>query len=303
MLGGGYMGITVVGSISVDYLINLGNKFPCPGETMFAETLMIEPGGKGANQAVAISRLGGNVKMIGAVGDDEFSQDIFYNFRRNGVDTRCITIVDGVHSGSAFISIAGGENIISYVPGANEKVSADLLEAYNKKIIQSSFIVIQNEISVEANKYICDVAKEAGIPVLYDPAPFVEGAEFLLELVDYITPNENEAKKLFPGKDLEEIATLYPQKMVITLGEKGVLFHNGEKIERIPAVYVEDVVDSTGAGDTFTGALAFYLDQSYQLEEAIKFGQLASSFAVQKKGAQSGMPYLSDINKKHIILE
>ncbi len=288
--------IVVVGSIAMD-LVTITERVPETGETVFGEAFSMVPGGKGANQAVAIGRLAPQqVSMIGAVGQDAFGKSILDNFIAQGV------LVDEVGTvpettGVAQITLFEKDNRIIVIPGANKTVLTDTWTSEWETIKASQLVVLQNEIPHESNMEIAKYCQKNGIKVLYNPGPSRETDFQMLPFVGVITPNEHESRMLLPSLSLEEALAKYPNKLIVTLGAEGVLFHNGQNIERVSAIKAE-VVDTTGAGDTFNGAFGFAVTSGLSVKEAIQFATIASHLSVQKFGAQGGMPTLEAI-KEH----
>ncbi len=267
------------------------------GETVFGQDFSMVPGGKGANQAVAIARLAKNdrVIMIGKVGQDEFAEVIKKNFAANHVIFDKVGTVSQT-TGIAQITLYDGDNRIIIVPGANNQVKTDEWKRTEEwqEIASSDLVVLQNEIPHETNLEIAHFCWAHQIKVLYNPAPARETDLEMLDFVDYVTPNEHECKELFPDLSLEEALARYPRKLIVTQGVRGVTFHDGNVIQLIPAIKAK-VVDTTGAGDTFNGAFAYALTQKLSLESAVKFAVIASHLSVQKFGAQGGMPTLEEV--------
>ncbi|MBZ6527629.1 ribokinase [Aerococcaceae bacterium DSM 111021] len=287
--------IGVVGSISTDFVAE-ANRRPEQGETVFGASFETSFGGKGANQAVASARLGAETVMFGAVGEDEFAQRLIDNLNNEGIDTGAVQQVSGVPSGSAIITLVEGDNSIIYVAGANDKVKPSDID---KEIVAGlDMVLVQNETPVSTIEHLIDVCHEVQTPIIVNPAPAREMSETYIKKVTYLTPNESEFKMLFPGESLESILKRYPNKLIVTLGSEGAVFFDGTNIQQIPAVDVSDIVDTTGAGDTFNGALAFAVASGLDLVDAVRFANLAGSLSITKKGAQAGMPTL-DVLELH----
>lgn len=285
--------IGVIGSISTDFVVTT-NKVPNQGETVYGQAFETTFGGKGANQAVAAARLGGQVKMFGCVGSDQFGVDTKENLQANGVNTDAVKVIADTTTGSAHITVFEGDNAIVYVPGANLEVTVDYLKSVETDLLACDYFVIQNEIPIPSIEYLIELAEANQIRVTYDPAPFVEIAPSYLEKVAYLLPNESEAKAMFGDVARKDLVAKYPNQLIITLGSDGVLYHDGEKVNDIDAIK-GDVVDTTGAGDTFSGAFTVALSKGNKIAEAISFASLAGSLSVQKFGAQGGMPNLEEM--------
>lgn len=292
--------ITVIGSISMD-LVTTTKQIPKSGETVFGEKFTMVPGGKGANQAVAISKLAaGEVALLGAVGEDAFGKDLISNLKSNFVFSDNVGTVP-YPTGISQITIYDNDNRIVIVPGANNKVDTTNWAKEWEIIKNSRLVILQNEIPHKVNMKIAKFCKKHKIQLLYNPAPARKTDLEMLDFVDYITPNEHEFKDIFPNKSLEEGLKSYPNKLIITLGVKGVAFYDGTKIQHVSAIPA-DVVDTTGAGDTFNGAFGFAITRALSIKEAIEFAVIASHLSVQKFGAQGGMPTLREI-KEHYKYE
>ncbi|MGX2961319.1 ribokinase [Peribacillus sp. JNUCC 23] len=280
--------ITVIGSSSMDLVVT-AQKRPDKGETILGESFKTVPGGKGANQAVAASRLGAEVTMIGRVGDDDFGKEIIKNFSKNNVLTQCVERVTDMESGTAHITLAEGDNSIIVVKGANDMVTAEYIEQKLEVIRESDIVLIQQEIPEETVEYVSETCHSLGIPLLLNPAPARPLSQKVIERATYITPNELEAAVLFGSDDIHAALKQYPNKVFITEGKNGVRYHDGEKEVLIPSYQVE-VVDTTGAGDTFNAAFAVALAEGKGFSDSVRFANRAASLSVTKFGAQGGMP-------------
>lgn len=288
--------IGVIGSISTDFVVTT-NRVPKQGETVYGQAFETTFGGKGANQAVAAARLGGQVQMFGCVGGDQFGQETKANLARNGVDVTAVKTIADTTTGSAHITVFEGDNAIVYVPGANQEVTVDYLKSVEADLLACTYFVIQNEIPMPSIQYLIDLADAHDIKVTYDPAPFIEIDKGYLEKVDYLLPNETEAQEMFGDQDVDALLGKYPAQLLITMGGEGIRYHDGEAAVHVPAIKGE-VVDTTGAGDTFSGAFTVALSKGNSLADAIQFASIAGSLSVQKFGAQGGMPTL-DALKAH----
>lgn len=285
--------IGVIGSISTDFVVTT-NRVPKQGETVYGQAFETTFGGKGANQAVAAARLGGQVKMFGCVGGDQFGEETKANLAENGVDVSSVKPIENTTTGSAHITVFEGDNAIVYVPGANQQVTVDYLKSVEADLLACTYFVIQNEIPMPSIQYLIDLADAHDIKVTYDPAPFIEIAPMYLEKVDYLLPNETEAKEMFGDVNFDELLAQYPAQLLITMGGDGVRYHDGEVAKHLPAIK-GNVVDTTGAGDTFSGAFTVALSKGNSLTDAIQFASIAGSLSVQKFGAQGGMPTLDEL--------
>lgn len=278
--------ITVIGSINMDLVVS-ADQSPDQGETLLGNDFQMIPGGKGANQAVAAARLGADVTLIGCVGDDAFGEAALLNLQAEGVDTSCIEQVKNTPTGIANILITGGDNRIIVVPGANNAVTGERVIGYEDVINRSDLIMMQLEIPVKTVTFVCGYAEDLGIPVLLNPAPVQRISAKALESVSWLTPNESEEKAL-------KVTPALRDKLIVTMGKQGVRFFKDGKQSDVPGYHV-DVVDTTGAGDTFNGALAVQVASGEALKDAICFANAAAALSVTKFGAQAGMPSKKDV--------
>lgn len=287
--------IMVIGSISTDFNV-LTDKRPTVGETVRGTSFTTSFGGKGANQAVAAARLGAEVTMVGTVGSDEFGTMLIDNLKENGISSHNVERVTHIESGSAHITLSDSDNSIIYIPGANNEFNLSRLETLKDEIKRVEFVIIQNEIPMEIITQLIEICFELGVKIIYNPAPAEKIGEDLIDKVTYFTPNESEFKVLFPELSIEEGLEKYPNKLIITLGSEGVAYNNGEAIVNVPS-YEVNVRDTTGAGDTFNGALAFSLSEQADLKTSIQFANLVAAISIQKDGAQGGMPTLDEVKE------
>ncbi|MFJ5760533.1 ribokinase [Neobacillus sp. NPDC093182] len=288
--------ITVIGSINMD-LVTSTTQIPKVGETVLGNSFHTIPGGKGANQAVAAARLGADVTMIGAVGNDSFGETLVEHLTNQGINTENIMIVKDTSTGIASIIVSEADNSIIVVPGANNHVSPEVIEKQEDKIIHSDIILLQLEIPLESVIKAVELAKKHGVRTILNPAPIQKLPKELLEMVDYLTPNEHEQTLLFDSIDgSQQELEKFKKKCIVTKGSKGVMIYkNGEKME-IPSIQVE-AVDTTGAGDSFNGAVATALCDGLDIEEACRFANVVGAISVTKLGAQTGMPTKKEVEE------
>lgn len=282
--------IMVIGSISTDFVV-LTDRRPQVGETVTGNDFQTTFGGKGANQAVASARLGGDVSMVGTVGTDVFGSQLIQNLADNGIVTDNVERVTEKPSGSAHITIADGDNSIVYIPGANNEITVARIEQLKETLLTAAIVIVQNELPQPVIDEIITFCFENDIKTIYNPAPARVVAAEILEKATYFTPNESEFHQLFPDLTITEGLEKYPNQLILTMGSKGVYFNDGEKEVQIPSYKVVPV-DTTGAGDTFNGAFAVALSKGMRVQSSIQFGNLAASLSIQKMGAQGGMPTL-----------
>ncbi|MEI2666126.1 ribokinase [Rossellomorea sp. LJF3] len=288
--------IAVIGSSSMDLVVTSAKR-PGAGETVLGDSFDTVPGGKGANQAVAAARLGADVYMIGCVGDDPYGQEILENFKNNGVHTEYVEPVTGQKSGTAHIILAEGDNSIVVVKGANDLVTPEYVEKTADFLKTCDLIMIQQEIPEETVEYVADLCNKIEVPLLLNPAPARKISQNVIVGASYLTPNEHEADVLFNGMKPSEALKQYPDKVIITEGAAGVLYHDGTKEIMVPSFEVE-VVDTTGAGDTFNAAFGTAVAEGQTMEESLRFANRAASLSVTGFGAQGGMPTRDEVERK-----
>ena len=295
--------IVIVGSSNTDMVIKTSH-LPALGETVLGGTFFMNAGGKGANQAVAAARLGGNVVFIAKTGDDIFGTQAVELFQSEGIDTSCI-VTDHRHpSGVALITVdAHGENCIVVAPGANAALTASDLKHALPKLDDASIILMQLEIPVDTVSYVAAIAAERKIQLVLNPAPACKLPDRLLRHVSVITPNQKEAEMLTGVKvtnlaTAEQAATFLNAKgiatVVITMGNQGaLLLHEGNcKMITAPKVHA---VDTTAAGDIFNGALVVALSENKSIEDAVRFACKAAAISVTRLGAQASAPYRNEV--------
>ncbi|WP_459502460.1 ribokinase [Bacillus sp. C1] len=294
--------IAVVGSISMD-LVAVSKKRPKAGETVIGEAFHTVPGGKGANQAVAAARLGANVAMVGAVGHDNYGKLVRKNLENEHIFIDYVVPVTDETTGIAHIVLAEEDNSIVVVQGANRLVNEQVVNRAKDLLVKADMVVLQLEIPLETVKYVLAICEEHNIPVMLNPAPAQVLSKDILEKATYITPNEHECRIVLDDftSSIEELLAKYPNKLLMTEGGNGVRFHNGTEIVHVPSIAVE-VVDTTGAGDTFNGALAVALSEGEILEKAIRFANIAGGLSVTKLGAQGGMPTRGHLREVQVIV-
>ncbi|WP_210366148.1 ribokinase [Bacillus sp. REN3] len=282
--------ITVIGSINMD-LVTQTDIVPKMGETVIGNRFFTIPGGKGANQAVAAAKMGADVKMVGLVGDDVFGQEYLQHLQKYEIDVSDVKPVTHEKTGVATIILAEGENSIIVVPGANDHLTPEVVAGYEDVIAASDLVLLQLEIPMESVELAAGLAKKHKKKVILNPAPFKPLSGTLIENADYITPNEYEAELLLQSAANQD---LIKKKLIITRGAEGVdFFDEGESIHQDS--FKVEVVDTTGAGDTFNGALAVALLEDRPLSEACEIAAAAGALSVTKLGAQSGMPTRAEV--------
>lgn len=287
--------IGVVGSINMDMTVK-AERIPLKGETLKGWDLKYIPGGKGANQAVAMAKLGAEVEMFGCIGDDAAGASLLKNLQDTGVETKCIKTVTGVPTGLAMITVGDNDNTIIVVAGTNDHVNIDYVNEVKDSLLECEIVLLQHEIPQETVEYVIALCAENGVKVVLNPGPARPVKQEILEKVTYLTPNEHEAVILF-GRDIsfEEMMKRYPEKLVITQGSRGVstCLKSGQVI-LVPARKA-NVVDTTGAGDTLNGAFTVAVTEGKEIPEALAFANTAAGLSTEKFGAQGGMPTREEV--------
>ena len=294
-------GILVIGSLNMDLSIDLA-KMPVTGETILGRGIAYKAGGKGANQACAAGKLGGRVRMLGCVGQDEFGQKLVKSLSESGVETDYIKESRDLPTGTAVIYVDdNGDNSIVVIPGANMACDIEYLKEQDEQFHWCDYVVLQMEIPYEAVWYSVKRAKELGKTVILNPAPAPdEIPEEILSLVDYLTPNETEIIALNgKSKDdiregAEKLLSRGVSNVIATLGDRVALLVNRYGETFYPARKVVSV-DTTAAGDCFNGAMVAALAEGQSEAEAILFANIASSIAVTRKGAQESLPIREEV--------
>ena len=256
-----------------------------------------------ANQAVAAARLGANVAMVGAVGNDDYGTVVRKNLENERIFIDYVVPVTDRTTGIAHIVLAEEDNSIVVVQGANALVNKSVVDRSKDLLVKADMVVLQLEIPLETVKYVLAICEEHNIPVMLNPAPAQVLSEEILEKATYITPNEHECRIVLDDftSPIEDLLAKYPNKLLMTEGSNGVRFHNGTEIVHVPSIAV-DVVDTTGAGDTFNGALAVALSEGETLQKAIRFANIAGGLSVTKLGAQGGMPTRDRVREVQVIV-
>jgi ribokinase len=296
--------IVVVGSCNTDMVIK-ADRLPVPGETILGGTFFMNPGGKGANQAVAAARMGGTVTLISKTGNDVFGKQSVMLYASENIKTDFIFSDPRQPSGVALITVdAHGENCIVVASGANASLSPADINKASDEIESSDLVLMQLEIPIETVEYVAEMASKKGIKVILNPAPARALSNDLLKHLYIIIPNKNEAEILSGIKvtDIEsakQAASIISAKgvdiVVITLGSQGALIKEYDEYQFVEAFKV-DAVDTTAAGDTFCGALCVGLSEGKSIPDAVKMAARAAALTVTRMGAQTSIPYRSELS-------
>jgi len=302
--------IVVVGSCNTDMVVK-SDRLPVPGETVLGGAFMMNPGGKGANQAVAIARMGGNVTFISKTGNDLFGRQSVEMYGDENIVTDYIFSDQHLPSGVALIMVdRNGENCIVVASGANGSLSPKDIEKARNVIESADILLMQLEVPMDTVEYAAKLAHEKGIKVVLNPAPAAFLSNELLKCLYAIIPNKTEAEMLSGIKvsDLETakqaadiIAAKGVDKVVITLGSKGALIKDGDVYSFIPADKVE-AVDTTAAGDTFCGAFCVGISEGLSIEDAARMATKAAGITVTREGAQAAIPYRKELALDEVIV-
>ena len=297
--------IIVVGSLNMDLVIQ-SDRIPRPGETVLGNGFKQIPGGKGANQADAVAKLGGNVAMIGAVGEDSFGQALRENLKKDGVNVSGIyKKVEEPTGVAAIIVEKSGNNAITVASGANFLLTVDDIEKQEELLNKGKILLIQLETPLETVLYSLKKGKELGMKTILNPAPGRELSEEIFICTDIITPNETELELLtgMPAETMDDIEKAANQLLhqgledvIVTLGSNGALHVNKQGVKHFSGHKVK-AIDTTAAGDCFNGALALGLLEKKSMEESIEFAMAAAALSVTKEGAQISLPHRDDVEK------
>ena len=295
---GGRPLIVSLGGINMD-LVTFSDRLPADGETVVGERFVTYPGGKGANQAVAVARMGARSAMIGRVGDDMFGPQLTDLLEGAGVDAGSVAVSSGTSSGIAVISVGeGGQNRIVQILGANDTCGGAEYDAVAALLPQASALLLQLEVSIDLSIRVAALAASQGVVVILDPGPVRSVPDEFYRHVSVITPNETEAQALvgYPVTDMRTAANAAAELLasgvgsaVIKLGARGAYWADGDGRGEVPPFAVE-AVDTVAAGDAFNGAMAVALSQGQSVATAVRWGCAAGALSVTRVGAQDSMP-------------
>jgi len=293
--------VLVVGSANVDFTV-AACRLPQPGETVSGGTLLVNHGGKGANQAVAARRLGAEVRLIAKVGDDASGRDIRAALARQAIGVEGVSVSTSAATGTALIMVgAAGGNMIAVAPGANRALSVDDVRAHARDFDWADIVLCQLETPLETVRWTLAAARERGVTTVLNPAPVPDAPLDFLADVDYLTPNAHEATRLAGVQDLEDAARALRRRgarcAIVTLGEDGALAHTEEGMWRAEGVPV-DAIDTTAAGDCFNAALAVALTEGQRLPAALRFANTAAALTCTRRGAQASLPAREDVDAR-----
>lgn len=296
------MNILVIGSANADMVIHT-DRMAKLGETVIGHDFSVNAGGKGLNQAVAIAKLGGNVAFFGAVGKD-YNGDLLINTLAENKVGFVGVRPDDHPTGIALITVVNGDNFILLNGGANDAITSRLIESNSELIKNADYIVLQLEIPIEAIVKIIELGNELGAKIILNPAPYKELPKDVYSKIDYLIPNEHEAKDItgitLDSRDncikaVKKLKEMGAKGVIITLGEQGCVYSHNDEICFCPAIK-SNAVDTTSAGDSFIGALTVKLSQGEGLPDAINFASKVASITVSRRGAAKSIPYASEIN-------
>ena len=296
--------ITVIGSLVMDLVIKL-EKFPQEGDTLFGDEINYYLGGKGANQAYALTRLGANTEMIGMVGNDNFGKAFIDTFKKAGTKVSNILVSDKVGTSLAVIqSNYKAENKIVVMHGANYEFSAKELKKVESVLKNSNLVITQLELRPEIEEAIINLCAKYKVPVQLNPAPAYKLSKELLSKITYITPNDLELSILTgmktdtlenAKKAVKKLLSMGPKNVISTLGGNGAMIGDKKGIRHIPGFKVK-VVDTVGAGDAFNGGFAYAISKGHKIDDAVRFANAVGGLAVTKQGAFPSMPSLEQVN-------
>ncbi len=294
--------ILVIGSSNTDMIVKVPH-IPAPGETVLGNEFFTVQGGKGANQAVAAARAGGEVTFVACVGNDEFGIKAKEAYENEGINTKYVKTIDQAATGVAIINVAdSGENSISVAPGANSFLSPADIASLEKVISESDLVLMQLEVPIETIEKAAELANRHKVKVILNPAPAQKLDQRLLEKITILTPNENEAELIVdavPGTTdamqlTRDLLQLGISSVILTLGEKGAYFSTSDTQKEIAGMKV-NAVDTTAAGDTFNGYLAVALASGESMDDAIDMANKAAALSVTRLGAQPSIPFMDEV--------
>lgn len=301
--------IVVIGSMNMDLVFSV-ERYPRAGETIIGRDFTITPGGKGANQAAAIGKLGGDVVFIAARGRDAYGDELVANLSESGVKVEHIVTIEGINTGLAAITVeSDGENRIIVSPGANGKLSRPIVTGLKDTIGKAQVVLLQLEIPLETALKSIEIAHESGATVVLDPGPAQELPIEVYKQIDYILPNETELRQLCKRYDLRteqqrawKLLDLGVGGVIVTKGEGGSSFYSEKNYVHQAALQAK-AVDTTGAGDAFAGGFAYGLQKGWDIMRTLKFASAVAGCSVTKMGAQDSLPVMAEVQEVLNVLD
>lgn len=303
--------ILVAGSLNADFVATV-ERLPAPGETVLSSGFQMVPGGKGANQANAAGRLGGDVVMAGCIGDDVFGGVLVENLEASGVHTNEVVRVEGLATGVALIGVdKSGQNSIIVASGANARFGGEQASRLKARLAECAWLLLQLESPLETVSALAKLASDGGCKVMLDPAPAQVLSRELLNCIDVLTPNESEACLLLGEAPRElsvdetpamaaRLRSLGAKAVVMKMGAQGCLYQSSSETIVVPGFAVK-AVDTTAAGDTFNAGLAVALAEGLEMPQALRMANAAAALSVTKLGAQASAPWRAEVNALLII--
>jgi ribokinase len=296
--------IIVVGSINTD-LVATTKKMPAVGETVIASDFAIHPGGKGANQAVAVARLGYPVRLIGRVGSDAYGVELKTQLHSAGVDVSGVATSEGVSGVAVVIVSEGGDNSILVAPGANHKVTPEDLEANGAILRSAGMVLAQLEIPVETVEYLARICARENVPLILDPAPARELPHGIFENVAWFTPNQTEATFYLNGAHEQQTVAETAQVLlsrgcrgvVLKMGANGTYLSSPKTADTLVPAYSVNAIDTTAAGDAFNGGFATALMLGRSPADSAAFAAAVAAISVTRNGAQPSMPSMPEVEE------
>ena len=297
--------ILCLGSINMDLVMSMDH-LPTLGETVITDNFSTYPGGKGGNQAVTASKLGGNVQFLGKLGDDNYSDQLIFELKKQNIDTSKIIRKKNSNAGIAMIRVdKNGENSISFTPGANNDISISDLKENENLFVKSEILLITMEINEDVVYEAIRIANKHNMYIILDPAPAPNSIpEDIPEMVDIVTPNESESEVITDVKienkedaikSIEILMQMGFSSPIITWGKNGSIINIDNNIEIINSLKNINVIDSTAAGDVFVGALAAFISNGESIKNSIKLANKAAGLSTTVKGAQTSIPSLDEL--------
>jgi len=297
--------VLVLGSINIDF-VSFVSRYPQPGETLVSNDFGIFQGGKGANQAIALAKLDVPTLMLGKVGEDVLSDLALSSLQESGVETTGIAKSQKNSTGSASIWVNDqGQNSIVIYPGANGEVDEDFIIRHEKFFDDASWLLTQFEVPLESILLSLKIAKKHGLKTVIDPAPVKKiNNDDIWRLVDYLFPNEIELREITHTENVLKAIHILKSRgvkeVIVKLGKQGAVYEDRGKLVVLPAIPVEQRVDTTGAGDCFIAGFLYGMIQQSDISQAIKIANLTASYSIQKKGAAISFPKKSEIDWKKL---